>query len=149
MPAKEKAGSALKYAGVTPDQDQAPTGEPSGELLRRLLADAAALGGVYGRAVQEHLRVLAKDLAFAAIAIGAAAALGVMAIGVAVATLVLVAAIWLPGWLAALVVLGVMITAMGILLSVGRIRLRRGRASWAARVSEEIRWLQSLFPRRN
>ncbi len=131
------------------DEDRAPTGEPSGDLLRRLLADVAALGGVYGRAVREHLHALAKDFAFAALMVGVAVALGVVAIGLAVAAIVLVAAIWLPGWLAALVVLGVMITAMGVLLSLGKVRLRRRRAAWAARVAEEIRWLQTLFPRRS
>jgi ABC-type multidrug transport system fused ATPase/permease subunit len=131
------------------DEDRATPGEPSGDLLRRLLADAAALGGVYGRAAREHLHALARDFAFAALMIGVAVALGVMAIGVAVAALVMVAAIWLPGWLAALVVLGVMITAMGVLLSLGKVRLRRRRAVWAARMAEEIRWLQTLLSRRS
>lgn len=131
------------------DEERATPGEPSGDLLRRLLADTAALGGVYGRAAREHLHALARDFAFAGIMIGAAVALGVMAVGVAVAALVMVAAIWLPGWLAALVVLGVMITAMGVLLSLGKVRLRRRRAAWAARMAEEIRWLQTLLSRRS
>ncbi|MDI6771886.1 MAG: phage holin family protein [bacterium] len=131
------------------DEDRATPGEPSGDLLRRLLADAAALGGVYGRAAREHLHVLARDFAFAALMVGIAVVLGVMAIGVAVAALVMTVAIWLPGWLAALVVLGVMVTAMGVLLSLGKVRLRRRRAAWAARVAEEIHWLQTLFSRRS
>ncbi|MBM3469321.1 MAG: phage holin family protein [Armatimonadetes bacterium] len=131
------------------DEERATQGEPSGDLLRRLLADAAALGGVYGRATREHLLALARDFAFAALMVGAAVALGVMAIGLAVAAIVMVAAIWLPGWLAALVVLGIMITAMGILLSLGKVRLQRRRAAWAVRMAEEIRWLQTLFTRRS
>lgn len=131
------------------DEERATQDEPSGDLLRRLLADAAALGRVYGRATREHLHALAKDFAFAALMVGAAVALGVMAIGVAVAALVMVAAIWLPGWLAALVVLGVMIATMGVLLFLGKVRLRRRRAVWAARMAEEISWLQTLFSRRN
>lgn len=130
------------------DENQAASGEPSGELLRRLLADALALGREYRRAAQEHLRALARDFAFAALMVGIAIALGIVAVGVAVAALVLVAAIWLPGWLAALVVLGFMITAMGVLLSFGKVRLQRRRAAWAARVAEEIRWLQTLLPPR-
>lgn len=125
--------------------DRAPSSEATGELLRRLLSDLAALGGVYGRAVRDHLRGLGRDVAVAAALIGAAVVLGVLAIGVAVAALVLVAAIWLPGWLAALVVLGAMVTAMGVLIALGTGRLRRRRSAWAARVAEEVRWLQSLF----
>lgn len=131
------------------EEERPSSGEPSGDLLRRLLADMGALGGVYGRAAREHLHALARDFAFAAIMIVAAVALGVMAVGVAVAALVMVAAIWLPGWLAALVVLGVMISVMGILLSLGRVRLRRRRTAWAARMAEEIRWLQTLLSRRS
>jgi uncharacterized membrane protein len=79
--------------------------------------------------------------------IGAALLLGVFAMGMLVATLVLVAAIWLPGWLAALVVLAAMLAAMAILIAVAVRRVRRRQAAWSARVAEEVRWLRSLFPR--
>src|SRR3990172_3732477 len=92
--------------------------EPSGELVRRLIADVARLIQLYGQTVQSHLRGLGRDISTAALMIGAALLLGVFAMGVLVATLVLVADIWLPGWLAALVVLGVMLAAMAILVLV-------------------------------
>lgn len=121
--------------------------EPVGELVRRLIADVARLIQLYGEAVQDHLRGLGRDMATAALLIGAALLLGVFAMGVLVAGLVLVAAIWLPGWLAALVVLGVMLAVMAILIWIGVRRVRRRRAAWTARVAEEVRWLRSLFPR--
>jgi len=121
--------------------------EPSGELVRRLIADVARLIQLYGQTVQSHLRGLGRDISTAALMIGAALLLGVFAMGVLVATLVLVADIWLPGWLAALVVLGVMLAAIAILVLIGIRRLRRRRAAWSARVAEEVRWLRSLFPR--
>lgn len=123
------------------------TGEPAGELVRRLIADVARLIQLYGRAVQEHLRGLGRDMAAAALMIGAALLLGVLAMGMLVATLVLVATIWLPVWLAALAVLAAMLAAMAILILVGVRRVRRRRAAWSARVAEEVRWLRSLFPR--
>jgi peptidoglycan/LPS O-acetylase OafA/YrhL len=121
--------------------------EPTGEILRRLLADIAALIGLYGRAMREHFRGTAKDVGLAAAMIGAAAVLGVFALGLAVATVVLVAAIWLPPWLAALVVLGGVVLTMAALVLAGIRRVRRRRSVWASKVEEEIRWLRSLFPK--
>jgi ABC-type multidrug transport system fused ATPase/permease subunit len=122
-------------------------GEPTGDLVRWLIADIARLIQLYGRAVQEHLHGLGRDLATSALLLGAALLLGVFAMGVLVTALVLVVSVWLPGWLAALVVLAAMLAAIAILVLVARSRLRRRRAAWAARVAEEVRWLQSLFPR--
>jgi len=121
--------------------------EPVGELVRRLIADVARLIQLYGAAVRDHLRGLGRDMATAALLIGAALVLGVFAMGVLVAGLVLVATLWLPGWLAALAVLGVMLAVMAILIWIGVRRVRRRRAAWTARVAEEVRWLRSLFPR--
>jgi predicted membrane metal-binding protein len=121
--------------------------EATGELVRRLIADLAALIALYGRALQDHARGLGRDVATAALMIGAALILGIFALGVVVATLILVAAIWLPAWLAALIVLGVMLAVIGTLVWIGVRRVRRRRAVWAARVAEEMRWLRSLFPR--
>lgn len=129
------------------DDRVGPSREATGELVRRLIADLAALIALYGRALQDHARGLGRDVATAALMIGAALILGIFALGVVVATLILIAAIWLPAWLAALIVLGVMLAAIGTLVWIGARRVRRRRAVWAARVAEEIRWLRSLFPR--
>jgi ABC-type multidrug transport system fused ATPase/permease subunit len=123
--------------------------EPTGDLIRRLVADAAALVRLYGEAVRDHLRGMARDVAAAALMIGAALVLGIFALGLAVAAVVLVVAIWLPGWLAALVVLAAVLAVMGGLVLVGARRVRRRRQAWAAKVAEEIRWLRSLFPSEN
>jgi ABC-type multidrug transport system fused ATPase/permease subunit len=119
--------------------------EPTGELLRRLIADVAALIQLYGREIRDYLRGLGRDVAVAAVMLGAALALGLFALGMAVVTLVLVVDIWLPSWLAALLVLGVMIAAIGLLILLGRRRIRRRQAAWSARVAEEVRWLRGLF----
>jgi ABC-type multidrug transport system fused ATPase/permease subunit len=121
--------------------------EPAGDLIRRLIADLAALIALYGRAMQEHVRGMGRAVARAALMIGAALILGVFALGVAVTTLILVVAMWLPAWLAALVVLGVMLAIIGVLVLIGVRRVRQRRAAWAVRVAEEMRWLRSLFPK--
>jgi ABC-type multidrug transport system fused ATPase/permease subunit len=129
------------------DERAGPPSEPTGELLRRLAADIAALARLYGRAIRDHARGLARDVAMAAAMIGAALALGLLALGLIVATLVLILDIWLPAWLAACIVLAVIALAMALLVFSGVRRVRRRRAAWAARVEEEVRWLRSLFPR--
>lgn len=88
---------------------------------------------------------MGRDLALAAVLVGGALVLGVFALGLAVATLVLILSVWMPGWLAGLVVMGTVVTFMGVMVLVAARRVRRRRAAWAARVSEEVRWLKSLF----
>jgi hypothetical protein len=121
--------------------------EPTGEVLRRLAADLAALAQFYRDEIRAHYEGLARDALRAGLFIGAALALGFFALGLLVATLVLVVAIWLPGWLAALAVLVVVLLVIALLVLVGLNRVRRRRAAWAARVEEEVRWLRSLFAR--
>jgi ABC-type multidrug transport system fused ATPase/permease subunit len=131
------------------DERPEAASEPTGELLRRLAADLAALVRLYGRAVRDHLRGMARDVAIAALMIGAALVLGIFALGLAVALVVLVVAIWLPAWLATLLVLAGVVIVMAALVLVGVRRVRRRREAWAAKVAEEIRWLRSLFPSEN
>ncbi len=121
--------------------------EPTGEILRRLIADVASLIRLYGRTLEEHAGGMARDVAAAALLIGAALVLGVFALGLVVALLVLIVAIWLPPYLAALVVLGTIALAMAALVLTGVRRVRRRRAVWATRLEEEVRWLRSLFPK--
>lgn len=120
--------------------------EPTGEILRRLTADVAALLRLYARAFQDHARGLVRAVAVAAALIGAALVLGIFALGLIVATLVLVVAIWLPAWAAVLVVLGAVAGMSAVMVLAGIRRVRGRRAAWAERVAEEVRWLRSLFP---
>ncbi len=121
--------------------------ESTGDVLRRLAADVATLAEVYGAEIRDHYQGLTRDAVRAALFIGAALALGFFALGLLVAAIVLVVAIWIPPWLASLLVLGALVLAIALLVIVGIRRVRRRRAIWAARVEEEVRWLRSLFPR--
>lgn len=105
----------------------------------------AALVQIYGRDLRNHAGGMGRDLAVAAVLVGGALALGLFALGLAVATLVLILAVWMPGWLAGLVVMGAVVTSMGVMVLVAARRVRRRRAAWAERVSEEVRWLRGLF----
>jgi hypothetical protein len=124
-----------------------PAREPTADLVRRFASDVAALAHTYGRDIRDHLRGMGRDLALAAVLVGGALVLGVFALGLAVATLVLILSVWMPGWLAGLVVMGTVVTSMGVMVLAAARRVRRRRAAWAARVSEEVRWLKSLFTR--
>lgn len=115
--------------------------------MRRLASDVAALVQIYGRDLRNHVGGMGRDLAVAAVLVGGALVLGVFALGLAVATVVLILSVWMPGWLAGLVVMGAVVTSMGVLMLVATRRVRRRRAAWVARVSEEVRWLRSMFPK--
>jgi hypothetical protein len=129
------------------DQDEPAPTEPTGEIVRRLLTDLAALLRLYGRALDAHARGLARDVGLAAAMVGAAAVLGLLAIGLGVASLVLIVSLWVPAWVAAVLVLALLAGTMAALVLVAVRRVRRRRAAWAARVEEELRWLRSLFLR--
>lgn len=131
------------------DEGRPSPAEPTGEIVRRLLADLTALLRLYGRAIDTHARGMARDVGVAAAMVGAAAVLGLFAIGLGLASLVLIVSLWVPAWAAALLVLVVVAATMAALVLAGVRRVRRRRAAWAARVEEEIRWLRSLFPKEN
>ncbi len=119
--------------------------EPTGELVRRLIEDVAALTRLYGREIREYVRGLGRDVVLAAIMFAVAVSLGFFALGVMIAVFILVADIWLPAWAAALLMLGIMVTAICVLAWLGVRRLRRRQAALSARMAEEVRWLRSLF----
>lgn len=119
--------------------------EPTGELVRRLIEDVAALTRLYSREIRDYVRALGRDVAMAAIMLAAALSLGFFALGVMISVFILVADIWLPAWAAALLVLGIMVAAIGVLVWLGVHRLRRRQAVLSARMAEEVRWLRSLF----
>jgi hypothetical protein len=128
------------------DEHHGRASEPTGQVLLRIASDLAALLRLYGRALQDHARGLARDVALAAVLIGAALVLGVFVLGLTVVTVVLVVALWLPAWAAALLVLAATATVSVTIVMIGLRRVRRRRAAWAAQVAEEVRWLRSLFP---
>lgn len=56
----------------------------------------------------------------------AAAFVGLFLLGTLTATLILVLAIWLPGWAAALIVSGVLILVIGVLVLIGMVSFKKG-----------------------
>ena len=121
--------------------------EPTSDVLRRLAGDLAGLARLYGRTARGHGSAMARDAGIAALMVGAALVLGVFALGLTVATLVLVLAIWIPAWQAALIALGAIAAVMAVLVIVATRRLSKRRRAWATMVQEEVQWLRSLFPK--
>ncbi|MDR7556591.1 MAG: phage holin family protein [Armatimonadota bacterium] len=121
--------------------------EPTVEVLRRLVADAARLLRAYRDLLRVQVRATGRDLAVAGLLAGAALVLAVLVPVLAVVVLILVLALWLPAWLAVLGVLVLVAATSAGLAALGVRRLRRRRAAWAAQVGGELRWLRGLFHR--
>jgi hypothetical protein len=104
-------------------------------LLDVLRAEAAALAA--------DLRRSGHYLWIGLALLGAAAGVLFWTFGLLLFTLVAVAAIWLPLWGAALVVLGVFVLAAGVLAALGVSRLRRienPAADVKRRVADHVDW---------
>jgi Putative Actinobacterial Holin-X, holin superfamily III len=107
-------------------------GEALFEVLR---AEAEALG--------EDFRRSGRDLARALALLGGAAAVGFWTLGVVVAALVAVLAIWLQPWAAALIAAAIFAAVAGLLAALGLRRLRRLESpaeSVRRRVSDHVAW---------
>ena len=106
-------------------------------LFEVLRAEAAALGEDFRRSGSQLLRGLALC--------GGAAAVGFWTLGVVVATLIAVLAIWLPPWAAALIVMALFGATAGLLAALGWRQLRQletPAASIRRRVEDHLEWWQ-------
>jgi|SRR5579864_4186541 len=106
-------------------------------LFEVLRAEAEALG--------EDLRRSGSQLLRGLVLFGGAAAVGFWTLGVLVAALVAVLAIWLPAWAAALIVTALFAGTAGLLAALGWRQLRRletPAASIRRRVEDHLDWWQ-------
>ncbi|HYL06816.1 MAG TPA: phage holin family protein [Thermoanaerobaculia bacterium] len=106
-------------------------------LFEVLRAEMEALGEDLRRSGGQLLRGLAL--------LGGAAAVGFWTLGVLVAALIAVLAIWLPAWAAALLVAALFAGTAGLLAALGWRRLRRletPAASIRRRVEDHLDWWQ-------
>jgi hypothetical protein len=109
-------------------------------LIEVLRAEAAALAG--------DLRRSGRDLGIATGLVAAAAGIGFWLVGLMVATLVAVLAIWLPVWGAALITLGIFILIAGGLVWAAISRFRRLESpaeSIGWRIPAHVNWWQALL----
>ncbi len=98
---------------------------PLGSILQDLAGDLTAIVRSEIRLAKAEITVEAKQFAHALpIAVGGAV-LGLFAVGLLLTTILLAIALVLPSWLAALIVFVGTAVVAGILLAIGRARLRR------------------------
>jgi Putative Actinobacterial Holin-X, holin superfamily III len=122
---------------------ESPTEGPA-TIVRRLIGNIAALVQLYTLASGREARALGRSIALTAILIGAAALIGVYAVGLLLAAAVLALSLVMKPWAAALVVLALAVLMITLLLVIGVRRLlgriRRLRGVITAFVGE-VRWL--------
>jgi hypothetical protein len=111
-------------------------------LIEVLRAEAAALAG--------DLKRSGRDLAIGVVLLAAAAGIGFWLLGLLIASIVAVIAIWLPVWAAALITVGLFLTVAGILAALGARRLKKLESpvrSVSRRVEDHVNWWQArLLP---
>lgn len=105
------------------------------ELVRSLLADIRMLLQGELELAKLELKDKGSDLGIAGGLLGGALAVALFALGTLIATAVLVLAIVLPGWAAALVVATVLVMVALLLFVVGRNKMRR---AWPPAPKETI-----------
>ena len=122
-------------------------------MLRRWRDLLASLGASLVGVAEAEVTALKQDLRFTgrqfAVAIGlvvVAAILGFWVVGATCFVLYQVGILWLPGWAAALIVLGLLLVVVMILAGVARSRLRALEApvdTVRRRVDDHVDWWQS------
>lgn len=117
--------------------------ESTSTILRRLAGNVAALLQTYTLLAGAEARASARDVLSGILFLAAAALLGVLALGLAVVTAVLLLSLVLQPWEAAAVAFAssgiVMVLCVGI--GLGRLRRRRLRKLVDA-FKEDLRWLR-------
>jgi hypothetical protein len=122
----------------------APKRESAATIVQRLAANLVALARAYADLAQDEARATIRGIVRGVICIGIAAVLGVYAVGLILLTVVLVLALVMPPWLAALVTFAGSLLVIGILvmIAVRGFTLRRLSAV-ASQVRSDILWLRS------
>lgn len=112
--------------------DQSPNGRGDGrpasrvELLRRLTGDVSALLRSEAGLVSATLGRSAKRVVGAVVLLAVAGTLALACVGALTAMAVLVLAIWLPGWAAALIIAAAIAATAGLMAAIALKLLRRG-----------------------
>ncbi|MCL2454431.1 MAG: phage holin family protein [Micrococcales bacterium] len=97
-----------------------------GELFASVSEQSARLVRAEIELAKAELAAKAKRVGAGVGMFGAAASLAFWAVGALVATLILVLAIWLPAWAAALIVTGTMFVTIALLVLFGKNQVEKG-----------------------
>jgi uncharacterized membrane protein YqjE len=116
------------------------------ELVRSLLTDVSLLIRKETELATIEMKAKAKEVAAGAALFGAAVAVAFLGVATLVACAVIALAIALPAWAAALVVGVVLLVVAGVLVLLGRARLREATPlapnETIGSVKEDIGWLR-------
>jgi uncharacterized membrane protein YqjE len=117
-----------------------------GDLLKQLLHDVKHLIDQEIALVKAEMNEKIMLLATVAGLFAGAAILGLFAFGVLTAAIVLVIDLWLPTWLAALIVTGAYLAIAGVLALIARSRLKKAGGpvpeQTVETLKEEVEWVK-------
>jgi len=123
----------------------APTrDESAAAIIQRLVANVAAMARAYRDLARDEARATVRGIVRGLVCIGLAAVIGVYAVGLILLTVVLLLALTLPPWLAALITFAGTLVIIAVLVAIGirGFTLRRLHAV-AAQVRSDIQWLRN------
>lgn len=131
------------------DEDAAAA-DATGTILRRLVDNLGLIAQAYALAAARDLRLAVRDIVVAAVLLSTVMMLGFYVIALLVATAVLALAQVVPAWGAALIVFAGIGVAMGLLLLMTALRLRRIAVRMRATIQaakEDARWFRTRILR--
>jgi lipopolysaccharide export LptBFGC system permease protein LptF len=133
--------------GSSPRGDSAQEERSLAELMKELSTQASTLAQKEVELAKAEMAVKAKRLGIGAGAFGAAALVGLFALGALTATAILALATALAPWLAALIVTAVYAATAGVLALVGKSRIEAGTPPVPEQavesVKEDVEWTKT------
>ena len=133
--------------GSSPRGDSAKEERSLAELMKELSTQASTLAQKEVELAKAEMAVKAKRLGIGAGAFGAAALVGLFALGALTATAILALATALAPWLAALIVTAVYAATAGVLALVGKSRIEAGTPPVPEQavesVKEDVEWTKT------
>ncbi len=131
-------------------EDEDTAADATGTILRRLAGSLGLMVQAYALAAARDLRLAVRDVVMALVLLSTVMMLGFYVLALLVAAAVLALAQVLPAWGAALIVFAGVAVAMGLLLLMMALRLRRIAGRMRATIQaekEDARWFRTRILR--
>lgn len=131
-------------------EDEDTAADATGTILRRLAGSLGLMVQAYALAAARDLRLSVRDVVMALVLLSTVMMLGFYVLALLVAAAVLALAQLLPAWGAALIVFAGVAVAMGLLLLMMALRLRRIAVRMRATIQaakEDARWFRTRILR--
>lgn len=131
-------------------EDEDTAADATGTILRRLAGSLGLMVQAYALAAARDLRLSVRDVVMALVLLSTVMMLGFYVLALLVAAAVLALAQVLPAWGAALIVFAGVAVAMGLLLLMMALRLRRIAVRMRTTIQaakEDARWFRTRILR--